>query len=72
VTDPARIPKDGGNPRNLARPTPTTFWATAKRVAITNIIITCGPPTRSNDTLAPSPMQVKKEIINGVCSVVSN
>ncbi len=33
---------------------------------------TAGPPTRSSATLAPNPMVVKKAIINGDCSVVSN
>lgn len=34
--------------------------------------ITCGPPTFSRLMLAPSPMLVKKAIISGDCSVVSN
>ena len=34
--------------------------------------MTCGPPRRSSGTLAPKPMLVKKAIISGACSVVSN
>ena len=33
---------------------------------------TSGPPTRSSDTLAPKPTDVKNAIISGVCSVVSS
>ena len=50
---------------------PMTFCATAASVEITKNTRTSGPPTRSSDTLAPKPTDVKNAIISGVCSVVS-
>ena len=50
---------------------PMTFCATAASVEMTKNTSTSGPPTRSSDTLAPKPTDVKNAIISGVCSVVS-
>ena len=48
------------------------FCTIANTVAIAKNRITCGPPTRSIDRLAPKPMVVKNASISGLCSVVSN
>ena len=51
---------------------PTTFCTIANTVASRKKRRTCGPPIFSSDRLAPKPMVVKKAIMSGLCSVVSN
>ncbi len=72
VTDPASTPRSGSTPRGIATRIPTRFCTTANTVAMPKKRSTCGPPTRSSDSEAPKPMLVKKAIISGACSVVSN
>ena len=74
VTDPFSTPNSGCMPERQRPPaTPITFCTTASTVASSRKkIITCGPPTRSSDRLAPKPTVVKNAIISGVCSRVSN
>jgi hypothetical protein len=72
VTDPASTPINGCCPRAIALTIPIRFCATAASVEIAKNTRTSGPPTRSSETLAPKPIDVKNAIISGVCSVVSS
>lgn len=71
VTDPFSTPKSGCCPRSVASPAPITFCTMASTEHSNVKISTCGPPTFSNDRLAPKPMVVKKAIISGAWRRVS-
>ena len=72
VTEPASTPMSGCCPSAVAAAAPTMFWSAATIEATTVNARTSGPPRRSRLTLAPNPTEVKKAIISGTCSVVSN